>query len=113
MEKVLCNKTLTCKHKGTCGGVEPHDFDPNECNKCPMDSEAKCQGVKWGGSSMGKLFTIQQVMAQLHISDETIYRYIRKGKIKAIRVGSLWRISSEALDEFLKKGEQNTHESNQ
>ena len=62
---------------------------------------------------MDALLTVQQVMEQLHISDETIYRHIRKGKIKAIRVGGLWRISSEALDEFLKKGEQNNHDSNQ
>ncbi len=59
------------------------------------------------------LYTIQEVMNILGVADETIYRHIRKGKIKAIRVGGLWRISSEALDEFLKKGEQNNHDSNQ
>ena len=59
------------------------------------------------GAIDNEFYTIQQVMEQLHISDETIYRYIRSGKIKAIRVGGLWRISSEALDEFMRKGEQN------
>ena len=55
------------------------------------------------------LFTIQQVMEHLQIADETIYRYIRSGKLRAIRVGGLWRIPSEALDEFLGEGEQNSY----
>ncbi len=51
-------------------------------------------------------FTIQQVMSLLQVSDETVYRYIRSDKLKAIRVGGLWRVSREALDEFLRKGGQ-------
>jgi len=53
-----------------------------------------------------KLFTVQQVMSQLQVADETIYRYIKSGQLRAIRVGGLWRIPSEALDEFLKRGKQ-------
>lgn len=55
------------------------------------------------------LLTIQQVMSRLQIADETVYRYIKSGKLRAIRIGGLWRIPSEALDEFLKKGEQITN----
>ena len=51
------------------------------------------------------LLTTQQVMSRLQIADETIYRYIRQGRLKAIRVGGLWRIPEEALQEFLGKGE--------
>ena len=50
-------------------------------------------------------YTVQDVMVLLAIADETIYRYIKSGKLRAIRVGGLWRIPTEALDEFLKKGE--------
>ncbi len=53
-----------------------------------------------------ELLTIQQVMSYLHVADETVYRYIRSGKLKAIRVGGLWRVSREALGEFLREGEQ-------
>jgi len=61
---------------------------------------------------MERLLTIQQVMDRLQVADETIYRYIKSGKLRAVRIGGLWRIPSEALDEFLKKGEQgNTGES--
>ena len=50
------------------------------------------------------LYTIQQVMARLQVSDETVYRYIRAGKLRAIKVGWLWRVSKTALDAFLEKG---------
>lgn len=53
-----------------------------------------------------ELYTIQQVMSLLHVSDETVYRYIRSGKLRGIRVGGLWRVSRVALDAFLKRGEQ-------
>ena len=53
---------------------------------------------------VSELLTVQQVMQQLHVSDETIYRYIRNGKLKATRVGGLWRVSQEAMDEFLSSG---------
>jgi len=58
-----------------------------------------------------KMLTTQQVMSRLQVADETIYRYIKSGKLRAVRVGGLWRIPSEALDEFLKKGEHRTDES--
>jgi len=50
------------------------------------------------------LLTVQQVMGRLQVSDETIYRYIRQGKLKAVHVGSLWRISPEDLEDFVKSG---------
>jgi len=52
----------------------------------------------------GKLLTIRQVMSRLQVADETIYRYIKAGKLRAVRVGGLWRIPEEALAEFLEKG---------
>lgn len=40
--KVICDKKETCKHAFMCGGSKPHIYDDNECNKCPMDKNAKC-----------------------------------------------------------------------
>ena len=54
----------------------------------------------------GQYLTVQQVVDSLHICDETIYRYIKFGKLRAVRVGGLWRIPEDALREFLEKGEQ-------
>ena len=47
------------------------------------------------------LLTVQQVMEKLQVSDETVYRYIKAGKLKAVRVGWLWRVTPESLEQFL------------
>jgi len=47
------------------------------------------------------MLTVQQLVERLQVSDETIYRYIRIGILKASRVGGLWRVSEEALEDFL------------
>ncbi len=43
----------------------------------------------------------EDIMAYLQVSDETFYRWIKSGELKAIKVGGLWRVSRKALDEFL------------
>jgi len=50
---------------------------------------------------MDKYYTIKEVMELLKLSDETIYRHIRSGKLKAIRVGNQWRVSQKALNAFM------------
>jgi excisionase family DNA binding protein len=52
-------------------------------------------------SGLSDLLTVQQVMEQLQVADETVYRYIRSGSLKAVRSGGLWRISRESLATFL------------
>ncbi len=51
------------------------------------------------------LLTIREVQDRLKVSDETVYRHIKSGKLRAIRVGNLWRIPEVALRAFLEKGE--------
>ncbi len=53
---------------------------------------------------MNEMLTIQQILERLQVSDETVYRYIKSGSLKAVRVGGLWRVTEDALNEFLKKG---------
>jgi excisionase family DNA binding protein len=40
----------------------------------------------------------------LGISMPTIYRLLRSGKLKGTKVGGQWRISDEAIREFLEEG---------
>ena len=49
------------------------------------------------------LLTVKEVAQDLHVSDETVYRYIHDGKLRAYRFGGLWRIPADALDEFVAK----------
>jgi len=51
-----------------------------------------------------KTYTLQEIAEILKISEITIYRYIKKGKIKAIKIGKKWRIKSEELERILKDG---------
>jgi len=53
------------------------------------------------------MYTPEQVKEICYVNLETVYRWLRSGRLKGVKLGGkLWRISSEALDEFLKKGEQ-------
>ncbi len=47
------------------------------------------------------MLTPQEVATELAVDRETVYRLISAGQLPAVRVGSLWRISREALDEYL------------
>ena len=57
-----------------------------------------------------KLLTVNQVKEMLQVCDETVYRYIRKGKLKAVRVGGLWRVDPDVLEAFIRG---DNHESSQ
>ncbi len=56
--------------------------------------------------TVDQMLTIQQVTDRLQIADETVYRYIRQGKLKAVRVGGLWRVRESDLERFLQGGQQ-------
>jgi excisionase family DNA binding protein len=49
---------------------------------------------------MEEFFTVQQVAVALNIHQLTIRRYIKEGKLKAVRAGGNIRISRENLHEF-------------
>ncbi len=51
-----------------------------------------------------QLLTIEDVAEMLKVSKRTVYEWIRAGKLEAVKAGSLWRISEEALQDFLVKG---------
>ena len=65
------------------------------------------------------LLTPEEVSEILQINILTVYNYIKKGKLEAIRLGRSYRILPEDLDRLLEsnrvnKGEDltNTHETN-
>lgn len=47
------------------------------------------------------LYTVRQVMEYLELSRPTIYRYIRNGSLKSIKIGKSHRITESALREFV------------
>ena len=47
------------------------------------------------------LYTVPEVMEQLRIGRTLIYRLIRTGELKSLRVGGSRRIPATAMDEFV------------
>ncbi len=50
-----------------------------------------------------ELLTPKEVAEILRVSPRTVQRWVKEGKLRAVRVGRLWRIPSTALTELLAK----------
>ena len=46
-------------------------------------------------------YTLVEVAEILKVTRRTIYNYIKQGKIPATKVGHQWRVTEQALKEFL------------
>ena len=47
-------------------------------------------------------YTVKQVSELLKVHWQTILNYIKNGKLKAVKLGKGYRISKEAINEFIK-----------
>ena len=52
--------------------------------------------------SLDQVLTVQEMANYLHVHHTTIYRLIYKKKLPAFRVGSDWRFSRKAIDQWMK-----------
>ena len=50
---------------------------------------------------MENIYTLEEVRTFLKVSDATIRRYIRDGKLKYQKLGREYRITESAIEEFL------------
>jgi excisionase family DNA binding protein len=50
------------------------------------------------------LLTVREVADMLRVHQRTAYRLIISGSIKAIKIGSQWRVTEPALMEFIEEG---------
>lgn len=57
------------------------------------------------------LLTVREVADLLRVHQRTAYRLITGGSIKAIKIGSQWRVPESALMEYLEQGLQEAQES--
>ena len=48
-----------------------------------------------------KLLTPEQVAERLQVTERTVYGWLRRGTLPALKLGRLWRIRSEDLEGFL------------
>jgi excisionase family DNA binding protein len=56
--------------------------------------------------NMDKLLTLKETAKILRVSERTIMRYLKSGKLKASKVGR-WRIKESDLERFLRANENN------
>jgi len=54
-----------------------------------------------------KFYLTEEISDILHLSKESVVKYIHQGRIHAIKIGSAWHISNESLNDFLKTGGRN------
>jgi len=55
-------------------------------------------------STPPKLYTVREVAEMLRVHQRTAYRLITGGSIKAIKIGSQWRVPESAFLEFINSG---------
>ncbi|MEG6567732.1 helix-turn-helix domain-containing protein [Thermoanaerobacterium saccharolyticum] len=53
---------------------------------------------------MDNYYTPQEIAEKFKVKINTVYKWIREGKLKAVKVGDLWRISETELKRFIEDG---------
>lgn len=48
-----------------------------------------------------KLYSVEDLVSMLKISDRTVRAYLREGKIKARKIGLRWIVTEENLKKFI------------
>lgn len=47
-----------------------------------------------------QFYTVEQIASMLDIHPKTIQRYIREGRLRAVKIGKSWRVSGHDLSQF-------------
>lgn len=55
-------------------------------------------------------FTVEQISQMLQMHPKTVQRYIREGKLRALKVGKGWRVSGHDLSVFTEHSEEQSGE---
>lgn len=51
-----------------------------------------------------RLLTVKEVAQALRVHARTAYRLVTEGTIRAVKIGSQWRVPESALVEFIESG---------
>ena len=50
-----------------------------------------------------EIYTLNELEDLLQVTRRTLYNWIKGGKLKAFRVGKEWRVTREALNDFMQE----------
>ena len=56
-----------------------------------------------------KVYTTEEAREVLKVTQRTLYRYIKARQIKAIKLGREYRITEDALKDFLERGTEDNY----
>ena len=56
-----------------------------------------------------KVYTTEEALEVLKVTQRTLYRYIKAGQLKAIKLGREDRITEDALKDFLERGTEDNY----
>ena len=59
---------------------------------------------------MKQTLTVDEVALSLNVERKTVYRMLKKGELKGIRAGRLWRVPITAFQNYLKGGSEMNEE---
>ena len=59
---------------------------------------------KKGLDGVSKIYTIPDICDLLGVTKVTVYKYIKDGKLDAVKIGRDWKVTQPALNEFLNNG---------
>lgn len=51
-----------------------------------------------------ELYTLDEVSERVKLARRTLYRYVRDGRLKAVKIGNQWRVSAADLADFMEHG---------
>ncbi|HBY64791.1 MAG TPA: hypothetical protein DEG42_00015, partial [Acholeplasmataceae bacterium] len=51
-----------------------------------------------------KLYTIEEISKILKVTERTVYNFISKNNLQAVKIGKYWRVTETALQEFINQG---------
>ncbi|MBH8600121.1 helix-turn-helix domain-containing protein [Thermoactinomyces sp. CICC 23799] len=51
---------------------------------------------------LNKLLTPKEVAELLQVSEVTVKKWLRAGRLRGFKVNRLWRVSAEDLEDFIK-----------
>lgn len=52
-----------------------------------------------------QLYTLHEIADFLRITRQSVYLYVRDGKLPALKIGGKWLVSQQALDDFIERRE--------
>src|SRR5215210_1089451 len=71
---------------------------------CLLGGDSVCRMGE--GFANDELLEVPQIARYLRVSDVTVYRWCKEGRLPCLKLGHSWRVRRSALDAFLERGEQ-------